>query len=234
MLKYPCLVLDHDDTVVQSMKTLSYPFFCYGLSLFRPGASMTLEKYIFECHNMGFLELCRHYFQFTDEELAQENQMWTEYLRSHTPDAFPGIDKVIHRHKEAGGLLCVVSHSAIENITRDYQTHFGILPDAIYGWDLPPSQRKPNPYPLLDIMEKYHLQPEDILVVDDMKLACQMSHPLGISVAYAGWNGLEVPQVASEMRSLCDFSFDCIMDLEAFLFPECQKQPFFQKGLLSS
>ena len=39
MLKYPCLVLDHDDTVVQSMKTLSYPFWCMELELFRPGVT---------------------------------------------------------------------------------------------------------------------------------------------------------------------------------------------------
>ena len=31
MLKYPCLVLDHDDTVVQTMRTLSYPCFCLEL-----------------------------------------------------------------------------------------------------------------------------------------------------------------------------------------------------------
>ena len=27
MLKFPCLVLDHDDTVVQSEATVNYPFF---------------------------------------------------------------------------------------------------------------------------------------------------------------------------------------------------------------
>jgi len=27
MLKNPCLVLDHDDTVVQSEATVNYPFF---------------------------------------------------------------------------------------------------------------------------------------------------------------------------------------------------------------
>ena len=27
MLKYPCLVLDHDDTVVQSEATVNYPYF---------------------------------------------------------------------------------------------------------------------------------------------------------------------------------------------------------------
>ena len=74
MLKYPCLVLDHDDTVVQSMKTLSYPFFCYVLETFRPGASMSQEDYIAACYHLGFLELCRQYFHFTDREQAQEHR----------------------------------------------------------------------------------------------------------------------------------------------------------------
>ena len=46
MLRYPCLVLDHDDTVVQSETTINYPFFCYILDQFRPGATITLEEYV--------------------------------------------------------------------------------------------------------------------------------------------------------------------------------------------
>ena len=45
MLKYPCLILDHDDTVVHSESTINYPFFCYILNEFRPGATITLEEY---------------------------------------------------------------------------------------------------------------------------------------------------------------------------------------------
>ena len=37
MLKYKCLVLDHDDTVVQSEATINYPFFVYILDQYRPG-----------------------------------------------------------------------------------------------------------------------------------------------------------------------------------------------------
>ena len=218
MLKYPCLVLDHDDTVVQSMKTLSYPFFCYVLETFRPGASMSQEDYIAACYHLGFLELCRQHFHFTDREQAQEHRMWMDYLRSHTPDPYPGIGSIIRRQKQEGGMLCVVSHSAEENITRDYRTHFGLLPDTIYGWDLPACQRKPNTYPLLDIMEKYRFRPEEILVVDDMKLAWQMADPLGVSVAYAGWNGLNIPEIGEEMHRLCNFSFDTTASFEQFLF----------------
>lgn len=218
MLKYRCLVLDHDDTVVQSMKTLSYPFWCMELEIFRPGVTQSLEDYILECHNRGFAGLCRDCFHFTDEELKKEHGMWMEYIMTHTPDPYPGMDAVIHRQKAVGGLVCVVSHSHKDNIIRDYSTHFNILPDAIYGWELPAEQRKPHPYPLLDIMERYNLKPEEILVVDDMKLACQMATPLGIQVAYSGWNGLGIPEVESEMQQLCDFSFDTTEKLYKFLF----------------
>lgn len=218
MLKYCCLVLDHDDTVVQSMKTLSYPFWCMELEIFRPGVTQSLEDYILECHNRGFAGLCRDCFHFTDEELKKEHGMWMEYIMTHTPDPYPGIAEIIHRQKAEGGLICVVSHSHADNILRDYRTHFGVEPDAVYGWELPSHQRKPNSYPLEDIMRRYSLKPQEILVVDDMKLACQMADPLGIRVAYSGWNGLGIPEIKEEMRSLCTYSFDSTEKLYKFLF----------------
>lgn len=220
MLKYKCLVLDHDDTVVQTMKTLSYPFFCLELEQFRPGAKMSLSDYITECYRYGFADMCRFSFGFTDEELELEHRQWMDYIMTHTPDIFPGIERIIHRQKADGGLLCVVSHSNSENIHRDYDAHFGIRPDAIYGWDMEPHQRKPNPWPLQNIMERFALKPEEILVVDDAKLACMMAEPVGIDVAYAGWDDMGVPEVRSEMQKLCRYSFDSIKKLEHFLFDE--------------
>ena len=218
MLKYGCLVLDHDDTVVQSMKTMSYPFWCLELEIFRPGQTMTFEEYVLACHRYGFAGLCQDCFRFTDDELKKEHEMWMDYVMTHIPDPYPGMSEIIHRQKADGGLVCVVSHSHLDNILRDYQTHFSMEPDAIYGWELPPEQRKPNPHPLLNIMARYDLNPEDILVVDDMKLACQMAKPLGINVAYAGWNGLGIPEIEEEMKILCDFSFDSTEKLYKFLF----------------
>lgn len=222
MLKYPCLVLDHDDTVVQSMKTLSYPFFLYILEQFRPGATISLADYVRGCHDLGFVGVCREWFDFTEEELSNEHGQWSAYIRTHTPDPYPGIRRILNRQKEAGGRICVVSHSGAENITRDYRAHFDVLPDAIYGWDLPEAQRKPNPYPLEHIMETYGYSPEKLLMVDDMKLGWKMAAPLGVKVAYAGWSGLGIPEITREMEEICDFSFDSVSDLETFLFGECK------------
>lgn len=217
-MRYKCLVLDHDDTVVQSEKTIGYPFFCETLRKFRPGTVLSLQDYVQDCHELGFVEMCRQRFAFTPDEQYAEHTAWTEYIKTHIPDPFPGIGSVIHRQKQAGGLICVVSHSSKVNIERDYRVHFGTVPDAVYGFDYPEHQRKPSPFSLLDIMERYNLGPKDLLVVDDVKLAWDMAHPLGIDVAFAAWSKGEFPKVAQQMQSICDYSFDTTKELETFLF----------------
>ena len=72
MLKYPCLVLDHDDTVVQSEATVNYPFFVEFLKEYRPGATITQHEYISGCFNPGYGDMCRQRFGFTEEELLIE------------------------------------------------------------------------------------------------------------------------------------------------------------------
>ena len=218
MLKYPCLVLDHDDTVVQSEATINYPFFVYILDQFRPGATITLEQYVHGCCHLGFANMCRQWYHFTEQEIVEEYLGWKAYIRDHIPAPFPGIDRIIRRQKEQGGLICVVSHSCSQNITRDYSTHFGLLPDDIYGWDLPEPLRKPSTYPLEQIMAKYHLRPGQLLVVDDMKPAWEMASKAHVPIAFAAWGRQDYPQITEEMKRLCDFSFDSTESLEKFLF----------------
>ncbi|MBR5529864.1 MAG: HAD family hydrolase [Oscillospiraceae bacterium] len=217
-MRFKCLVLDHDETVVQSEVSVGYPFFCKHLSVIRPGVTVDVEEYITDCHTIGFLEMCVEKFHFTPQELDEEHALWMEHIRTNIPDPFPGIGKIIHRQKASGGLVCVVSHSSIENISRDYMTHFGMLPDAIYGWDLPKHQRKPNTFPLLSIMEKYNLKPKDILVVDDSKLAWEMAAPLGVKTAFAAWGKKDFPALSQEMKKICSYTFNSTKELEKFLF----------------
>lgn len=218
MLKYPCLVLDHDETVVQSEKTIGFPCFCQTLSRIRPGRTITLDEYVQGCHELGFVDMCKQWFNFSEAEMQEEYNDWMEYVKIHVPDPFPGIEKIIHHHKENGGILCVVSHSSSQNITRDYRKHFGILPDAIYGCDYPKDQQKPSSYPLEDIMKRFHLHPKEILVVDDMKLACQMAKPVQVPVAFAAWGKTDFPEIAKEMRELCNFTFETVEELYDHLF----------------
>ena len=218
MLKYPCLVLDHDDTVVQSEATINYPFFCYILDEFRPGTKITLQEYTKGCYHLGFAEMCRQWYGFSEQELLEEYTRWKKYIMDHIPAAYPGIRDVILRQKAEGGLVCVVSHSSKENITRDYMAHIGILPDEIYGWDYPAHQRKPSTYPLEQIMEKHGLSPTELFVVDDMKPAWEMARKANCRIAFAGWGRIDCPEITSEMTSLCDHAFKTTDELMHFLF----------------
>ena len=220
MLKYPCLVLDHDDTVVQSEATVNYPYFCQFLDRIRPGAKISAEEYTLGCYAQDFVQMCKENYNFTDAEQEEEYRGWKEYIKTHIPDAFPGIGELILRYKAANGIVCVVSQSMEETIRRDYLTHFGILPDLIYSRNLPPEQRKPEPYPLIDIMKKYNLSPSELLVVDDMKQGCEMARKVGSPVAFAAWGRRDYPGILEEMSELCDYTFHSVDQLHHFLFEE--------------
>ncbi len=217
MLRFPCLVLDHDDTVVQSEETVNYPYFCYILDKFRPGTTISLSQYTEGCYQYGFAQMCKILYRFTEQELLEEYQGWKSYIKEHIPSPFAGIKEIILRQKASGGLVCVVSHSTEEIIKRDYLAHFGLVPDAVYGWDRPEQERKPNPYPLIQIMERFHLSPSDLLVVDDMKPGWEMASKVKVATAFAGWGRQHYPEILQEMTRLCDYSFSDTNQLYDFL-----------------
>ncbi len=220
MLKYPCLVLDHDDTVVQTEKAMAYPFFKAFIERIRPGRTVTYQEYVRDCSTMVFADMCRTLWQFTEDELKEEYVTWKAFTRENIPPLCPGIERIVQRQKEEGGLVCVASLSTEEVILRDYSRHFGFIPDAVYDYDLPVDKRKPNPYPLQDIMERFHLRPEEMLMVDDMKLGWDMASRVGVPTAFAGWSKEELPEMARKMRSVFDYSFNSTDTLYRFLFEE--------------
>lgn len=218
MLKYPCLVLDHDDTVVRSESTVNYPAFLEALRVLRPGQTVRLEDFTLWTFEEGFSNMCVRHFGFTEAEFRQQFQIWLDYVMIHMPPCFPGMERIIRRQKEAGGLVCVVSHSARENILRDYEAYFQMRPDCVYGWELGPERRKPAPYPLDRIMDAYGLSPSELLVVDDMKSGFDMAKARNIDFAWAGWSRENMPEISDFMKRHCDFALSTPADLERFLF----------------
>ena len=79
----------------------------------------------------------------TPEEIDVQYDMWRSYVATHIPPPYDGLRPILTRWKQEGGLLCVSSHSARENILRDYRLHFDLEPDQIFDWDLGEDRRKP-------------------------------------------------------------------------------------------
>ena len=68
-MRCKCLVMDHDDTTVNSTATIHFPSFCAYLQLVRPQAHYTLEEYFRKNFDPGILPLFTGELGFTDEEL---------------------------------------------------------------------------------------------------------------------------------------------------------------------
>ena len=217
MLNYRCLVLDHDDTVVRSEETVNYPSFLEALKVLRPGRALTRGDFPRGCFSRGFCARCRRDIGLTPEEIDVQYDMWRSYVATHIPPPYDGLRPILTRWKQEGGLLCVSSHSARENILRDYRLHFGLEPDQIFDWDLGEDRRKPSPYALQEIMRLYDLRPDELLMVDDLKPGYDMAHACGVPFACAGWSH-DDPEIRAFLRRFSDFYLETVQELEPLLF----------------
>lgn len=223
-LKYRCLVLDHDDTVVNSTATVHYPCFAEYMEKYQPRVHLTLEEYFRYNFDPGVVPMFTDICGLSLEELAHEEAYWKEYAKHHVPKAYPGIRGILEEQRARGGLIAVVSHSFSENILRDYRENGLPAPDRVFGWEYPAEQRKPSPWALLRIMEEYRLQPEDLLVVDDLKPGYDMARAAGVPFAGAGWAN-DIPEIESFMRKNCDRYFKTVAALRDFLFSPPEPGP---------
>ena len=219
-MKFKCLVLDHDDTVVASEVTVNYPCFLLALEKFRPGEYMDYEEFVDWCFRYDFAQFLRVRYQFTEEELAEEYNMWLEYARTRIPPAYEGMKEIILEQKRRGGLVCVASLSGRSIITRDYEAHIGIQPDLIFSADDPRDQRKPNAYPLEQIMKTYDLPPSELLMVDDLKTGYDMAAAAGVEIAFAAWGRQKADKLYRYMSANCAHTFDRTEELYTYLFGE--------------
>lgn len=217
MLRYKCLVLDHDDTVMDSTAHVHYPAFLEAMKVMRPGVWMSLDDYFRMNFDPGFHDYCEKDLHFTQEDFDAELKMWQSYVDTHIPKVYPGMADIIRRQKAEGGFVCVASHSINKNILRDYRANGLPEPDLIYGWELPRALRKPAPYSLEQIMEKLSLAPGELLMVDDLKPGYDMAKACGVDFAAACW-AYDVPQIRDFMQENSDLLFDTPQALEEYLF----------------
>ncbi len=218
-MKYKCLLLDHDDTVVASTESIHYPSFVEYIREKKPHliGKYSFEEFILKNFDPGVLEFFRDDVGLSDTEMDEEEQYWRDFVATRIPTAYPGIGDIIADFRGLGGIVGVASHSFEENIRRDY-AHNGLpTPDCIYGWDLPREKRKPAPFTVLDICERYGILPNEVLVVDDLKPGYDMARSAGAHFAAAGW-AYSVPEVESFMRARCDYYLGSVGELRRLLF----------------
>ena len=215
-MKYKCLVFDHDDTVVNSTATIHYPCFQAFLDRYYPGRSCSLEDYFRWNFDPGFVPMCRDIYGMDIEMLEHETAFWRDYVRTRIPRAYPGVRGIMERQKAQNGLICVVSHSFDDNIRRDWRANGLPEPDLVFGWEQPEERRKPHAWPLEEIMRRFALRPEDVLMIDDLKPGYDMAARCGVDFAAVGWSN-DIPEIEAYLRAGCPRYFKTVAELAAFL-----------------
>ena len=104
-MKYRCLVLDHDDTVVDSTASIHHPCFQEFLNLIRPGKKISLEEYFSKNFGQNFLDFCRSEYGFTDEVVQDA---CNRTLLATSRPSFEYADKILTEWHRQG-----VSHSLV-------------------------------------------------------------------------------------------------------------------------
>ena len=216
-MRYKCLVLDHDDTVVKSTPAIHYPAFVEAMRILRPNdEKFSLEEFIGYSFKPGFMELLRDIKCLNDEEIEIEQEIWRKFTKTAMPESYEGFDVLFKRYRERGGQIAVASHSESENILRHYQALFGFEPDLVFGWDRPEAERKPHPFPLEETMRALSLKPSELLMVDDLKPGMDMAQQCGVDFAWAGWSDTR-SAVGSYMNENAQYAFDTVAAFEQFL-----------------
>lgn len=205
-LKYKCLILDHDDTAVDSTASIHYPAHVEIMRQVRPETvPIDLEGWFKKNFDPGIMEYLIGELRFTESEMEQELAIWREFTCSHTPHFYPGFIEFLQTFRSRGGIITVVSHSEAENIKTHYRQadSLGLVsPDAIYGWSFDADKRKPNPYPVLEILKQFGLNRDEALIVDDLKPGVEMARASGVAIAAAGW-GHRIPEIRAYMETHC-------------------------------
>ncbi len=219
-LKYHCLILDHDDTAVNSTAEIHYPAHLEIMRQLRPSVEpVSLEGWFQKNFHPGIMEYLINELDFTQHEIETEYKIWRDFTLKLIPHFYPGFIDFLHEYRSKGGIVAVVSHSEVEVIQKHYSINGKpqvFTPDIIFGWTYDEKKRKPNPYPVSQILSKFDLEKDDVLVVDDLKPGVLMGKAAGVSVVGAGW-AHQIPEIASYMKENCLVYLESVEKLREFI-----------------
>jgi len=218
-MKYKCLILDHDDTVVDSTRQIHYPCFVEFVKKYRPNYCITFEEYMLKNFSPGFLQYFIDELKFSRMDLVDEEKYWNNYVQNHIPRAYEGIREILNVFQKKGGMIFVCSHSMMKNIIRDYKANQLPLPDEIFGWERSEEERKPSPFTIFEVEKKYAFKRKEILVVDDLKPGYDMAQKCGVDFAAAAW-GYQLPEINVFMKKYSKYYLEHVRDLAKVLFDE--------------
>ena len=218
-MRYRLLLIDHDDTAVDSTTAVHFPAHLEALRVLRPGhPPPSIEDWWLANFEPGIMEHLVGHLGMNEAELAREFEIWRSFTASRMAPFFPGFRELMAAFRDRGGRVAVVSHSERQNILRDYRQPGSVAfePDLVFGWDHDPARRKPDPWPVREALSVLGADASEALVLDDLRPGVLMARAAGIAAVGACW-AHRVPRIRDWMRENCLACFDTIDGFGSFL-----------------
>jgi phosphoglycolate phosphatase/pyrophosphatase PpaX len=221
-MKYKCLLIDHDDTTVDSTPIIHHVAHLEQMRrLNRSNQAVSLEEWFRINYHPGLRSFLTETLRLSPEEEEICYQVWREYTTTLVPSFFPGILPLLHRFKLSGGTIVVVSHSEEDIIRSHYEQQneiSGFFPDFIIGWTGDRSKNKPSLWPLEQTLSHFSLSPRQVLVVDDLKPGILMARNGGVDSVAVGWSH-HLEEIKADISRLSTYYADSVEELEKIIFP---------------
>jgi len=220
-MKYKCLIIDHDDTTVDSTPSIHY--LAHREQMKRIGREKeisTLEEWFKVNFDPGFSVYIDSVLKLSEEEKKICYEIWREFTTVLTPPFFEGMLNLLQDFRDKGGVIAVVSHSEADIIRSHYEKQKeipGFAPDIIIGWTGEPEKQKPNTWPVEEVMKEFNLSREDILVVDDLKPGITMAKRAGVDSVGVGWSH-NLPVIRDAISKDCTYFLYSVDELRNIVF----------------
>ncbi len=194
---YKCVALDVDGTLIDTEQAI---FHALGRVLKEElGRDFTPEEMAVSIGMLG--EHTMALFNVPDPEGALKR--WYQYLdEARGMNAlYPGVELTVRKLKEAGYKVAVVTSRKgfemdDEPLLEPLRPYF----DEVVTADLVEAP-KPHPAPLLRLMERQGLRPEEILFVGDTIHDSRCARNAGVDFVLAGW-GARYPETIPSLHDL--------------------------------
>ncbi len=219
-LRYRCILIDHDDTAVDSTAAIHYPAHVEALRVLRPGRTPpSSEEWILRNFH-GIMDYLVNEPR-ADAGGARAGVRHLAQLDNLARSALlPRLSPAARRLPRGGREIAVVSHSEADVIASHYRAPRAPRcgPTSSSGGSNDERSasrargRSGRPCGSFDC------DPADALIVDDLKPGVLMSREAGVAFAAAGW-GHRIPEIETYMRANAALYCASIDELRDVLLP---------------
>ncbi len=189
-MRYRLLLIDHDDTAVDSTAVVHYPAHLEALRVLRPGVpAPTIEEWWMANFEPGIMEHLVHGLGM-DEAGARSasSRSGARSPRAGCRRSSPACAScwLISARGAAGSRSSRTRSGRTSSGTTRSRATRRSTPDLVFGWEHDPARRKPDPWPVREALSRLGVPPAEALVLDDLRPGVLMARAAGVDAAARG------------------------------------------------